>query len=268
MSAIAMKDLLEAGVHFGHQTKRWNPKMKPFIFGQRNGIYILDLGRTAKLYKEAAQFATDTASQGGTFLFVGTKRQAQDAIAEEAQRCGMFFVNQRWLGGTLTNFTTIQKRIDYMVRLEDQKARGEFNRLPKKEAGKLDEEIVRLNRHFGGIKEMTRLPALLFIVDPTKENIALMEAQRMGIPVVAITDTNCNPENIDYPIPANDDAIRALKLVCSKIADAVIEGKGGQPIVIVPEAASAAPVAVATAPVAAKPAAAPPVVVTDTTTKA
>ena len=240
--------------------------MKKYIFTTRNGIHIIDLEQTASMLMKAYNYIKQTVGDGGEVLFVGTKKQAQEAIELEAKRCGMFFVNQRWLGGTLTNFTTIQKRIDYMVRLEDQKARGEFGRLPKKEAQKLEEEIVRLNRHFGGIKEMTRLPALLFIVDPTKEKIALAEAHRMGIPVVAITDTNCNPEDIDYPIPANDDAIRALKLVCSKIADAVLEGKGGQPIII--ETAAVAPTVAAPPPaaVAAKPVVTPPTALAADTT--
>lgn len=222
-----IKQLLEAGAHFGHQTSRWHPKMKSYIFTRRNDIHIIDLQQTAALLEKACNFIRQVVGEGGTILFVGTKKQAQEAIETEAKRCGMFYVNKRWLGGTLTNFATIQRRIDYLVRLENQKARGDFNRLPKKEAQKLEEEIERLNRNVGGFKEMTSLPTALFIVDPTKENIALEEARRLEIPVVAIVDTNCNPEDIDYPIPANDDAIRAIKLVCSKVADAVLEGKTG-----------------------------------------
>ena len=222
-----IKQLLEAGAHFGHQTSRWHPKMKSYIFTRRNDIHIIDLQQTAAMLEKACAFLRSIASEGGTILFVGTKKQAQEAIEAEAKRCGMFYVNKRWLGGTLTNFSTIQRRIDYLVRLENQKARGDFNRLPKKEAGKFEEEIEKLNKNVGGFKEMTALPSALFIIDPTKERIALDEAKRLEIPVVAIVDTNCNPEEIDYPIPANDDAIRAIKLVCGKIADAIIDGKAG-----------------------------------------
>jgi len=250
----SIKQLLEAGAHFGHQASGWHPRMKKYIFTKRNGIHIIDLEQTVKLLVKAQEFVKQVVADGGTVLFVGTKKQAQESIDTEAKRCGMYFVNQRWLGGTLTNFTTIQSRIDYLVRLEDRKAKGEFSRLPKKEASKLDEEILRLNHQLGGIKEMTKLPSVMFIVDPTKDKIALMEANRMSIPVVAICDTNCNPDELDMIIPANDDAIRAVKLICSKIADAVIEGKGIQ--VIVPkeeeiaaaEAAAKAP-AVSAAPV-------------------
>jgi len=223
-----IKQLLEAGAHFGHQTSRWNPRMKSYIFTKRNGIHIIDLEQTASRLDKACEFVKQVIAEGSSILFVGTKKQAQEAIEEEAKRCNMYYVNQRWLGGTLTNFATIQGRIDYLVRLEDQESRGDFNRLPKKEALKLGEEIARLNRNFGGIKEMTALPGALFIVDPVKERIALAEAKRTGIPVVAMVDTNCNPDEIDYPIPANDDAIRAIRLVCSKIADAVIEAQTGQ----------------------------------------
>lgn len=226
-----IKQLLEAGAHFGHQTSRWHPHMKSYIFTKRNGIHIIDLEQTAAMLDKACDFIRQVADEGGSILFVGTKKQAQEAIEEEATRCGMYYVNQRWLGGVLTNFTTIQARIDHLVRLEDQQVRGEFNRLPKKEGLKLGEEISRLNRQMGGFKEMTSLPSALFIVDPTKERIALAEAKRIGIPVVAIVDTNCNPDDIDYPIPANDDAIRAIKLICSKIADSVIEGKTGEAVV-------------------------------------
>ena len=222
-----IKQLLEAGAHFGHQTSRWHPRMKKYIFTKRNGIHIIDLEQTASMLDKACEFIKGVAEEAGNILFVGTKKQAQEAIETEATRCGMFYVNQRWIGGVLTNFATIQARIDHLVRLEDQQARGEFGRLPKKEALKLGEEILRLNRQMGGFKEMTTLPAALFIVDPTKERIALAEARRMGIPVVATVDTDCNPDDIDYPIPANDDAIRAIKLICSRIADAIIEGKTG-----------------------------------------
>ena len=224
---VTIKELLEAGAHFGHQTSRWHPAMKKYVFTKREGIHIIDLEQTAAMLAKACEFVQQVASEGGTILFVGTKKQAQEVIEQEAKRCGMYYVNQRWLGGVLTNFATIQARIDQLVRLEDQKSRGDFERLPKKEAQKLEEGILRLNRQMGGFKEMTSLPNALFIVDPTKERIALAEARRMGIPVVAIVDTNCNPNEIDYPIPANDDAIKAIKLVCSKIADAVIEGKTG-----------------------------------------
>lgn len=221
----SIKELLEAGAHFGHQTGRWHPRMKKFIFTKRNGIHIIDLEKTAALLGEACEYIKQVVADGGTVLFVGTKKQAQESIAEEAQRCSMPYVNQRWLGGMLTNFATIQARIDHLVRLEDQQSRGEFGRRAKKEILKIVEEIEKLNKQMGGIKEMTSLPSVLFIVDPTKEKIALAEAKRMEIPVVAIVDTNCNPDDIDYPVPANDDAIRAIKLICSKIADAVLEGK-------------------------------------------
>jgi small subunit ribosomal protein S2 len=224
---VTIKELLEAGAHFGHQTSRWHPAMKKYVFTKREGIHIIDLEQTAAMLAKACEFVQQVASEGGTILFVGTKKQAQEAIEQEATRCGMYYVNQRWLGGVLTNFATIQARIDQLVRLEDQKSRGDFERLPKKEALKLEEGILRLNRQMGGFKEMTSLPNALFIVDPTKERIALAEARRMGIPLVAIVDTNCNPNEIDYPIPANDDAIKAIKLVCTKIADAIIEGKTG-----------------------------------------
>ncbi len=225
MPSVSIKQLLEAGAHFGHQTSRWHPRMKTYIFTKRNGIHIIDLEQTAAKLEKACAYIRQVVAEGGTVLFVGTKKQAHDSIQQEAERCGMYYVNQRWLGGILTNFATIQGRIDYLVRLEDQLAKGDFKRLPKKEAKKLEDEIQRLNRAMGGIKEMTRLPSLLFIVDPTKERIALAEAKRVGIPVVAIADTNCNPDELDYPIPANDDAIRAIKLICTKIADCVLEGK-------------------------------------------
>jgi small subunit ribosomal protein S2 len=221
---ISMKQLLEAGVHFGHQTRRWDPRMRRFIFTERNGIHIIDLQQTVTRLNEAYDFVRDLVAGGGTLLFVGTKKQAQEAIESESRRCKMPFVTNRWLGGTLTNFATIQSRIDHLVRLEESRARGEFDRLPKKEASKLDEEIERLNRHFGGIKEMTRPPSALFLVDTPKEHIAIAEALRMGLPIVAMCDTNSNPDEIDYPIPSNDDAIRAVKLITGRLADAVLEG--------------------------------------------
>ena len=236
-----IKELLEAGAHFGHQTSRWHPAMKKYIFTKRNGIHIIDLEQTAVMLDKACDFVRQIAAEGGNILFVGTKKQAQEAIEQEAQRCGMFYVNQRWLGGVLTNFATIQARIDYLVRLEDQQSRGDFERLPKKEAMKVSEEILRLNRQMGGFKEMTKLPDALFIIDPTKERIAIAEAQRVGVPVVSIVDTNCNPDYIDYPIPANDDAIRTIKLICSKIADAVIEGKTGGEAVLAEAGEEGAP---------------------------
>jgi len=223
--SVTIKQLLEAGAHFGHQTSRWHPRMKSYIFTKRNGIHIIDLEQTASMLDKACEFVQEVVAEGGTILLVGTKKQAQEAIKEEAERCDMYYVNQRWIGGTLTNFATIQARIDHLVRLEDQQSRGEFNRLPKKEALKLGEEILRLNQQMGGFKEMTSLPSALFVVDTIKENIALAEARRVGIPVVAIVDTNCNPDEIDYLIPANDDAIKAINLICNKLADAVIEAK-------------------------------------------
>ncbi len=226
--STTIKQLLEAGAHFGHQTSRWHPRMKRYIFTKRNGIHIIDLEQTASMLDKACDFASQVISEGGHILFVGTKKQAQETIEQEAKRCGMYYINQRWLGGTLTNFDTIQARMDQLVRLEDQQSRGGFNQLPKKEILKLGEKISRLNWQMGGFKEMTNLPNALFIVDPTKERIAIAEAKRVGIPVIAIVDTNCNPDEIDYPIPANDDAIRTVKLICSKIADAVIEGRTGE----------------------------------------
>ncbi|TMF13187.1 MAG: 30S ribosomal protein S2 [Chloroflexi bacterium] len=219
-----MKALLEAGVHFGHQTRRWNPKMRKFIFSERNGIHIIDLQQTVDRLEAACDFVSDMVSNGGTILFVGTKRQAQETIEAEAKRCGMPYVTTRWLGGTLTNFATIQGRIDYLVRTEDAKARGEMDYLAKKERLKQEEELARLNRYLGGIKAMTALPGAIYIVDTTKEDIAVAEAVRIGIPIVALVDTNCNPDVIDYPIPSNDDAIRAIKLITARIADVVLEG--------------------------------------------
>jgi small subunit ribosomal protein S2 len=222
---ITVKQLLEAGAHFGHQTGHWHPKMKNYIFTQRNGIHIIDLEQTVTLLDKASAFVRDMVTNGQTILFVGTKKQAQDIIEEEAKRCGMFYVNQRWLGGMLTNFNTIQARIDYLVRLEDKKARGELDYLSKKDKLKIEKEMAKLNKLMGGFKEMTALPGALFIVDPTKEKIALMEAMRVGVKIVATVDTNCSPEGIDYIIPSNDDAIKAIKVICSHISDAVIQGK-------------------------------------------
>ena len=225
-NAISIKLLLEAGAHFGHQAGRQHPKMKKYIFIQRNGIHIINLEQTLALLEKACSFITDVVAKGGDILFVGTKKQAQEAIEQEAKRCGMPFVNQRWIGGMLTNFSVIQARIDHLVHLEDQKARGMFHRLPKKEALRLEKSIQRLNRQMGSFKEMTKFPSVLFIVDPSKERIAIAEARHVGVPTVAMVDTNCNPDEVDYPIPANDDAVRGVKLICSKIADAVLEGKG------------------------------------------
>jgi small subunit ribosomal protein S2 len=221
-----MKDLLEAGVHFGHQTKRWNPKMKPYIFGERNGIYIIDLGRTAKLYREAADFVANTAGQGGTVLFVGTKRQAQDAISEEAVRCGMFFVNQRWLGGLLTNFSTIQRSLARLRELEAMTTDGRYDTLSKKEIARLEKERRKLSKNLDGIRGMSRLPDAVFIVDTKKEQIAVDEARKLKIPVIGIVDTNCDPDEVEYVIPGNDDALRAIRLFASRIADAVLNGRG------------------------------------------
>ncbi len=234
-ATATIKELLEAGAHFGHQTSRWHPRMKRYIFTKRNGIHIIDLEQTASMLDEACEFVKQIVEDGGKILFVGTKKQSQSIIEEEATRCGMYYINQRWIGGVLTNFATIQSRVDYLVRLEDQQARGEFNRLPKKEALKLEEKIKRLNKQMGGFKEMTSLPDALFLVDPVKERIAFAEAQRLGIPIVAITDTNCNPDDVDRPIPANDDAIRAIKLITSKIADAVIESKIEEAVTVIEE---------------------------------
>jgi len=221
----SVKELLEAGAHFGHHTSYWHPKMKKFIFTQRNGIHIIDLEQTVTMLDTACSFVRDLAAAGQTILFVGTKRQAQQVVEEEAKRCGMYYVSQRWLGGMLTNFATIQARIDYLVRLEDGKDKGEFDRLSKKERSRLEKKLAHLNEQMGGFKEMTALPRALFISDPTKDRIALTEARKMDIPVVAMVDTNCNPEEIDYPIPANDDAIKTIRLVCARMADAAIEGK-------------------------------------------
>lgn len=224
MAVVSMKALLETGVHFGHRTNRWNPKMKTFIYTERNGIHIIDLQQTMAGLDRAYEAVKDTVSEGGFVLFVGTKRQAQDSIVEQAERCGMPYVNQRWLGGTLTNWRTIRQRIDYLLNLEERQERGDFERLPKKEALQLEREIAKLNQHLGGIKDLRRLPDMLFITDVRRETTAVKEANKLDIPIVAMVDTNCDPDHIDYVIPANDDAIRAIKLITSKIADAVIEG--------------------------------------------
>jgi len=224
MSNVTMKELLEAGVHFGHQTKRWNPKMKPYIFGARNGIYIIDLQKTVRLFKNAYSFVRECAQAGETILFVGTKKQAQDAISEEATRCGMYYVNQRWLGGMLTNFSTVKQSIDRLKRLDAMFADGSVEVYTKKEALKLEKERQKLEKTLGGIKGMNKIPGALFVIDPKNETIAISEAKKLGIPVVAVVDTNCDPDPIDYVIPGNDDAIRAIRLLTSKMADAVLEG--------------------------------------------
>lgn len=225
MSTVTMKELLEAGVHFGHETRKWDPKMKPYIFGARNGIYIIDLQKTVQLFKEAYEFIRDVAAKGKYILFVGTKKQAQETIQEQATRCGMFYVNHRWLGGMLTNFQTIKRSIERLKKLEAMKNEEIYSLLPKKEVLELEKERARLEKSLGGIKDMDRLPGAVFIVDPKKEKIAVREARKVGIPSVGIVDTNCNPEELDYIIPGNDDAIRAIHLFTSKIADAVIEGR-------------------------------------------
>ncbi len=228
MSVISMKQLLEAGVHFGHQTRRWNPKMAPYIFTERNGIYIIDLQKTVRKLEEAYMFVRDLSAEGKDVLFVGTKKQAQDSIREEATRAGAHFVNARWLGGMLTNFRTIRGRIARLSQLKAMEADGTFDLLPKKEVVKLNHEIEKLEKFLGGIKEMKALPGALFIVDPRKEKIAVAEAKKLGIPVVAIVDTNCDPDDVDYVIPGNDDAIRAVKLIAGCMADAIIEGRQGE----------------------------------------
>ena len=228
MAVISMKQLLEAGVHFGHQTRRWNPKMAPYIFTERNGIYIIDLQKTVRKIDEAYMFIRDVAMEGKSVLFVGTKKQAQESIESEAKRCGMYFVNNRWLGGTLTNFRTIQTRIKKLNEIDAMEKNGQFEVLPKKEVIKLCAEREKLLKNLGGIREMKKLPGAMFIVDPRKERIAVQEARILNIPIVAIVDTNCDPDEIDYVIPGNDDAIRAVKLIASKLADAVLEGKQGE----------------------------------------
>jgi small subunit ribosomal protein S2 len=226
MATLTMKELLEAGVHFGHQTKRWNPKMQKYIFGERNGIYIIDLQKTLKKFREAYAYLRDLAAGGGSMLFIGTKKQAQESVFEEATRCGMFYVNHRWLGGTLTNFATIRKSITRLKKLEEMSETGEYERLPKKEVIGLERERAKLQSALVGIKNMDHLPSAVFIIDPKKEKIAVEEAQRLAIPIVAIVDTNCDPTAIDYPIPGNDDAIRAVRLITSRMADAILEGAG------------------------------------------
>jgi len=225
LPAITMKELLEAGVHFGHQTRRWNPKMKEYIFGERNGIHIIDLQKTLKLFREASRFVVELAASGKNILFVGTKRQAQEAIAEEAKRCGMFYVNQRWLGGLLTNNVTIQKSIQRLKELDAMSQDGRYEMLTKKEVGRLERERKHLEQNLAGIKEMPGLPDAIFVIDSNMEEIAVREARKLAIPVVAVVDTNCDPEQVNYPIPGNDDALRAIRLFTSKIADAVLEGK-------------------------------------------
>jgi len=225
LSAIAMKDLLEAGVHFGHQTKRWNPKMKEYIFGERNGIYIIDLGKTARKFAEAEEFISELAGAGRTVLFVGTKRQAQDAVAEEALRCGMFFVNQRWLGGLLTNFTTIQRSLGRLRDLEAMSVDGRYETLSKKEIARIEKEKRKLQKNLDGIRQMSRLPDALFVVDTRKEKIAVDEARKLKIPIIGVVDTNCDPDEVDFVIPGNDDALRAIRLFTSRIADAVLAGR-------------------------------------------
>ncbi len=228
MSVVSMKQLLEAGVHFGHQTRRWNPKMKKYIFQERNGIYIIDLQKTVKKVEEAYNFLKELAADGGNVLFVGTKKQAQESVKEEAERVGMFYVNHRWLGGTLTNFQTIRKRVQRLKDLERMAEDGTFDVLPKKEVVGLKKEQEKLERFLGGIKEMKDLPDAIFIIDPRKERIAVQEARKLNIPIVAMVDTNCDPDEIDYVIPSNDDAIRAVKLITSKMADAILEAKQGE----------------------------------------
>ena len=230
MSIIPMRSLLEAGVHFGHQTKRWDPRMAPYIFTARNGIYILDLQKTLKKAVEAYELINKVASEGGTVLFVGTKKQIAECIKEEAERCGMYYINSRWLGGTLTNFKTIRARIARLIELETMEADGTFDVLPKKEVIKLKLEMEKLNKNLGGIKEMEKLPSLIFLVDSKKELICTKEARKLGIPTIGLIDSNCNPEDVDYVIPGNDDAVRAVKLITAKMVDAVLHGKSGEPM--------------------------------------
>ena len=240
MAVISMKQLLEAGVHFGHQTRRWNPKMATYIFTERNGIYIIDLQKTVKKLEEAYFFVRDMAAAGESILFVGTKKQAQDAIKEEAERCGQFFVNARWLGGMLTNFKTMRTRINRLNQLKKMQEDGTFDLLPKKEVIKLQLEIAKLEKYLGGVKEMKKLPGAMFVVDPRKEKNAIAEAKKLGIPVVAIVDTNCDPDEVDYVIPGNDDAIRAIKLISQTMANAVLEGKQGEQLEVAAEEKEAA----------------------------
>lgn len=242
MAVATMREMLEAGVHFGHQTHRWNPKMKRFIFTERNGIHIVDLSQTVKLFRDAYEMVRDAASRGGRVLFVGTKRQAADIVQEEAARCGEFFISHRWLGGTLTNFQTIKRSIERLREMDRILSDGTVDLLPKKEGLKIERERAKLERSLGGIKDLKNLPKVVFIVDPAREDIAVREANRLGIPIVAITDTNCDPDLIDWPIPGNDDAIRSIKLFTSKVADAVLEGKGKQQDLFQEEAGEDAPV--------------------------
>ena len=240
MSVVAMKQLLEAGVHFGHQTRRWDPKMAEYIFQARNGIHIIDLQKTSKKLDEAYSFLKEQAEEGKTVLFVGTKKQAQECVKEAAQKCGMFYINQRWLGGTLTNFGTIRKRIERLAELERMQEDGTFDVLPKKEVIILKKEMEKLERNLGGIKEMKELPGVMFIVDPKKERIGILEAKKLGIPVIGLIDTNCNPEEVDYAIPGNDDAIRAVSLIADCMANAVIEGRQGESMDVAEEMTEAA----------------------------
>lgn len=230
MSVVSMKQLLEAGVHFGHQTRRWNPKMKPYIFTERNGIYIIDLQKTVRKVDDAYNFVRQVGMDGGKILFVGTKKQAQEAVAEEARRSGDFFVNQRWLGGMLTNFDTIKRRVKRLAELKEQEASGQWERLPKKEVSSLSRQKEKLEKYLGGIEGMRELPQAMFVVDPRKEHIAVTEARKLGIPIVGIVDTNCDPDEIDYVIPGNDDAIRAVRLLTAKVADALLEGRQGETV--------------------------------------
>jgi len=239
VSVVSMKQLLECGVHFGHQTRRWDPKMKPYIFAERNGIYIIDLQKTVGAIERAYDFLREVSKGGGTVLFVGTKRQAQETIQEEAQRCGQFYINQRWLGGLLTSFSTISKRVRRMIELQEMEENGEFQKYPKKEAIKLRKEKERLEKYLGGIRDMKDLPDALFVIDPRREYIAVAEARRLYMPIVSVVDTNCDPTLIDYPIPGNDDAIRAIKLITSLMADAIIEGRQGVDSVAAPKTAVA-----------------------------
>ena len=239
MAVISMKQLLEAGVHFGHQTRRWNPKMAQYIFTERNGIYIIDLQKTVKKLEEAYFFVRDVAAAGDSVLFVGTKKQAQEAVKEEAERCGQFYVNARWLGGMLTNFKTMRRRVDRLNQLKKMEEDGTFNLLPKKEVVKLKLEIEKLEKYLGGVKEMKKLPGTLFVIDPRKEKNAIAEARKLGVPIVAIVDTNCDPDEVDYVIPGNDDAIRAIKLISQTMANAVLEGRQGEQLEVTDEAVKA-----------------------------
>jgi small subunit ribosomal protein S2 len=236
---VTMKALLEAGVHFGHQTKRWNPKMEPYIFGDRSGIHIIDLHKTAQLLKEAQEFLADVAARNGKVVFVGTKKQAQEIVQHEAERCGMFYINRRWLGGTLTNFRTIRTRLDYLRQLERQQMNGELASLPRQEMMSKEQELEKLMRTLGGLKNLNQMPAAIIVVDPRREELAIKEASRLNIPIVALTDTNCDPDPVDYVIPANDDAIRSVRLILARLADAMIEGQTRHEIALADAAAAA-----------------------------